>query len=241
MNSNFKNKDDLFFLIPDFLEGNITDSEILKKIELKIKSDDTFRQEINDIRTSISFLKKAEFPEPGPAYFNNLLPRINIRMESQQRDNGLLNIFRLSRIWKYAVTVIPVLLLLFIYKSYFIDNITQKISDSSATFINPENKIITDNSILLDSGFDGIPENEVTNIDKQSLTPDNNTIINERNASIRYENSVEKVELNSYNWLIEDEDINTFLDEESETDIELNILKSDEQEEFLLKLKTENL
>lgn len=82
-----KNKftsEELIHSLPDFAAGAEIAEELRKAIEARLTEDESFRKELEMIRSTFSFLDTAEFTQAPEHYFNNLPARINEKLGSEK-------------------------------------------------------------------------------------------------------------------------------------------------------------
>ena len=133
MNNN-TNNEDLIYSLPDYITGKLNDEGIKFRIEEEIRDNNGFRQEYELLRETYSSLKNLEFSEPPAHYFNNLIPRLNQRIENESKFS-FAHLFRLANLFKYAlpaVTVVCVILLI---------TFTNKSNKDENMFIQSDNTI----------------------------------------------------------------------------------------------------
>ncbi len=111
MNTKYTDED-LLMALPDFARGVKLDRELESMLKKKLDTDESFRNEYQDILKTFSFLSKAKFSEPPDHYFSNLSVRINEKIDSASKDSWW---ERLGLFWKILIPVLPVLIALMIF------------------------------------------------------------------------------------------------------------------------------
>ncbi len=130
--------------LPDYIKGNIKDTELKEEIEKELKVNDELNNEYLKLKLIFSKLENTEIFNAPDNYFNNFLPKLNERL-----DNRLF--IRLRKIifnWKFAISLAVIALVFILYKpiaNYFVkEEVIVKLSDS--TFIS-SNDLFLDTTI----------------------------------------------------------------------------------------------
>jgi len=231
------NNEELIYSLPDYIAGKINDKGIQNKIEEEIRNNDGFRQEYELLKETYSSLKNLEFSEPPAHYFNNLIPRLNQRIENENKFS-FAHLFRLANLFKYAlpaVTVVCVILLI---------TFTNKSNKDENMFIQSDNTITEimkgsiDSTAAVDTGTGDtvIEENDVNN------NTDYNTAQINKVQGIRktYNNTVETSpgSANIEDLLTESDDNDN--DDAFMYENEFTTLSKTEQSDIINKLAKEN-
>jgi hypothetical protein len=172
MNKNINNED-LIYSLPDYITGKLNDKGIKFRIEEEIRNNNGFRQEYELLKETYTSLKNLEFSEPPAHYFNNLIPRLNQRIENESKFS-FVHLFRLANLFKYAlpaVTVVCVILLI---------TFTNKSNKDENMFVQSDNTISEIMKGSIDSTMavnkeTGDSANEVN--DAVDNTADNTTLV----------------------------------------------------------------
>lgn len=137
-----KDIDILRYYIPDYIRGNIYDKEILLLLENEINKNINFRKEYEELRNTLDFINFNSNTGPDELYFNSILPRLNNKIDYlRSPKSSLINILvGIRNHWKYLLPVLPVILIIMIYRINFTnttklnvpkENITLSENDSS--------------------------------------------------------------------------------------------------------------
>lgn len=110
--NNDNNIEQLYTLLLDYIEGNLTDEQEIKKVEKYLKTDPDFRKTYNELLSSRQLLEKLEFKEPDEVYFASMLPKVRDRLEQQKHHRGPISLLRYWQVLIPALTVILVIVLL---------------------------------------------------------------------------------------------------------------------------------
>lgn len=114
--NNKLNIEELKFLIPDYITGQINDAD-KTVIEKALLESPELREFHNEMKGVFGFVDKVKFEEPSPQYWANMLPRIHERIEKQEAKS-LSSGFswgKISAFWKVLVPVAAVILIAVIY------------------------------------------------------------------------------------------------------------------------------
>lgn len=236
--------EDIKNLIPDYLNGMLSDEEKLF-VEKAIHESDELKSYVNSINNTFEFLNSVELNEPNPNYWNTILPNIHNKIEISETKKFSLS--QLSSLWKVLVPVAAVILLfVFYYINYFNQEnnnlpivIEDKISDSIKISSDSDNLANEDKSISDDikdsnlvnknSNISNIKRKYKLNFDNE-LKSYNNDIyegeVNTNNSSLEVKQSEAITELdynhisfiNTDNSFMFDEDIETELKEIDKSD-----------------------
>jgi len=236
-----KNKDklkDLLINLPDYIEGKIKDPDLIRKIEDEIKTNEGFRNEYEEIKSSFSFIKKVKLEEPPEHYFSTLLPKINERLEETSKHQEISIWEKIFSYWKFAIPVIPIVLIFIILKIDFFNlDETLKKDDTNNTIIKEKE----DNTIK-EENKDLAVANEDTNKDTET----NISQYQKSRTSYDYKYTETKDDydfLNSNNTSnIDDylEEVGDYYQDEDLLEEDYEELSIEEQNEIIIKLKEED-
>lgn len=121
------NKEDLAHSLPDYISNKIDDKDLIKEIESEIINNSEFKNEFDELKTTLSFLSTTTWESPQESYFNNLPVRINERITKESSLESFWE--KLSILWKILIPAIPVIILSII----LFNNFTNKASDITQT------------------------------------------------------------------------------------------------------------
>lgn len=237
-----KNKNKIEYLLinlPDYIDGKIKDTDLIREIENRIKTNADFRDEYEKIKNSFSFLKETKFEEPPAHYFSTLLPKINERLEATQKHEEISIWEKIFSYWKFAIPVVPIILVFIILKiDVFNPDETLKKDVQNETII--KEKI--DNNIIKEENKDIAELNEDNNKDAET------NILQYKKS--RTSNDYEYIETkNDYDFLnsnntnyIDDylEEVGDYYDDEYLSEEDYEELSIEEQNEIISKLKEED-
>ncbi len=129
-----RNKEELLHSLPDYAAGSITDEVLKQRIEDELKCNADFRDELELIKDTFTFLNEHSFSEPPAHYFTNLIPQIRSRIDSSSKPQRS-GIFRFAYFYKYALPALSVIVLILII------TISNKNSNDSSVFVKTEDTI----------------------------------------------------------------------------------------------------
>ncbi len=112
-------KEDLVYSLPDYISDKSMDKELSDLIRNEIENNAEFKNEFDELRSSMNFLKTAKLESPGDSYFNNLSVRINDRVNAVTNEN-IWN--RISIFWKILVPALTIILIAVFYYTNFKSN-----------------------------------------------------------------------------------------------------------------------
>ena len=206
-----KNLNNLSYLIPDYINGNIDDKEVLSVIENEININPEFKKIYENFRNTLNFIHSVNVSEPPDYYFNTILPRINNRIDARSKSGfSLISYLRNIRShWKYLIPALPVILILLIYRISFY-KITN-IADSSENYSNKN----TENGVIMNKDMN------------------DNSHVNESEDIVQRDNDQSNSEINTFNTLkskkVKNNEQNKF------NNIEENIIENSEETDFFSK------
>ncbi len=236
-----KNKDkqkELLINLPDYIEGKIKDLDLIRKIEDEMKTNEGFRNEYEEMKNSFSFIKKVKLEEPPEHYFSTLLPKINERIEATHKHEEISIWEKIFSYWKFAIPVIPIVLLIVILKiDFFNPDETLKKDDINNTIIKEK-----EDNVIKEENKDLAVVNEDTNKDTETKISQ----YQKSRTSYDYEYTETKDDydfLNSNNTSnIDDylEEVKDFYHDEDLLEEDYEELSIEEQNEIIIKLKEED-
>jgi hypothetical protein len=225
--------------LPDYINGKMEDEELKKAISSEISGNPGFKNEFDSLKSAFKSLNSFKFSEPPDYYFNNLLPRINgkINVESQSF------IFKKSftAIWKFALPVTAVILMFIGYKTFFSNNdIMNNVKNDSQIVLNNDfqNKIKNDDSInkieedLSSSKTENKDEDVFSNMTKSYFSRQN--VHGNNNLTNAEENNNPAIDISENT---PDDDVFFSNDDEPNIEQEFDKLNSDEQNKILSEIK----
>jgi hypothetical protein len=259
--NNKLNIEELKYLIPDYITGQISDAD-KAAVEEALKQSSELREFHNELKGTFEFVATVKFEEPSPQYFNNLLPRIHQRIE--EREAKKFSWDKVASFWKVLVPVAAIVVIALVY--YMVkQSDTQMTKDEQKKIENVKKDSSRDNnkqekqpeSQQKESNEKDVKQPDENNIVKEHdiRTPNN---VKERKAFRIEENNTAKDEtpvndnndqqlpVNEEMAAIETEDVSVFsngegagLDEELEND--LKKLDNKELDGLLKELQNSNL
>ena len=127
-------KEELLENLPDFIEGKIDDTDLKEAIFFEISNNNEFKEEYEKFSATIKNFSKFEFTKPPTNYFNNLLPRLNDKINVKKEKFVFSK--SISMLWKLAIPIAALVLFFFSYKTFFITNeyTNNAINDTHAVF-----------------------------------------------------------------------------------------------------------
>jgi hypothetical protein len=158
MKNNKINFEEIKYLVPDYITGNLDANEKLI-VENAIKESEEVNAFYKETKATFEFARSVKFKEPSQQYWNNLLPRIHQRMESEKERKAARN--PLSILWKILVPVAAVIIIFIIYQ---LATSPEKQIVKNNTFIE-EKKEIKDNNTEKQQNEN---QNQKQSIDKQT-------------------------------------------------------------------------
>lgn len=225
--------------LPDYIEGNIEDSDLKEKINSELYKNIYFRQEYEFLLQTLNLMKDSRYLEPPSGYFNSLLPKIVKKLNSEKEYRHKKYFFLSYRYLKYLLPVIPVILIFLIYRNFFTNfNNETKIFDTLKT--NQENINITkeQNHITSADTISNIAKDDYKSSDKESsIEPLRKNKIHKGSEvanKIEEPNQAEEY-LIQQGFALEESDDNDF-------DYEINIenIDTETQNDLLKKLESTN-
>lgn len=172
--------EELLYSLPDYINGQLKDHKLIVKIENEIANNPDFEIEYENLKNTFSFLEKTNFEEPSEAYFNNLLPNINAKLDEKKQKKSFNILDYLAPSLKYVLPVICVMFVVYIYtKNSSIEQVAT-IDQPETTIVNEttsDNPNITNNDVnstgVNENGSIGQIENENTVVMTETITDEN--------------------------------------------------------------------
>lgn len=229
--------DELLYSLPDYITGELHDENIRKKIEAKLLTDSSFREEYDSLTTTMNFIQETEFEPPSEVYFANLQANILSKVHKENSAEKQSVFAKLIGYWKVAVPALTVCIVLFVYSQNM--NTTQlplkENKEQLSLNDKPGNK-----------PQDTTPKDEV--ITKDNSEPLKTGTLTETTESPKYK----KLDSDSYNENISAEDNSSYSDEadgsllfsredDTQAQDEYDNLSTDDQLDILQNLKDKKL
>lgn len=205
-------------LIPDYINGNIQDKNLIKEIEKELEHNKELSEEYAKIKDIFAKIRDTEAFSPPENYFNNILPRINSKLEKQHFSKFKKFIFN----WKLAISFGLIILVILLYKpiaNYFEGEVTVKQIPKDSNFI-AKSEYITDSTANTKINTNIEVNENKTNISVQK------TFIKQINLN---ENGNETVIIENFN----EEEINEEFQDYFDFESEFENLPKDEQQKIL--------
>src|SRR5205807_5724471 len=105
--------EEIKYLVPDYITGKLDANEKLI-VENAIRESEEVKSFYIEMKAALDFAASVKFDEPSQQYWNNLLPRIHQRMESEKDRKAARN--PLSILWKIFVPVAAIIIIFIIYQ-----------------------------------------------------------------------------------------------------------------------------
>jgi anti-sigma-K factor RskA len=219
MNTNYKKSDKLIFSLPDYVTGNLTETDIREQIEERLKNDKSFYAEYLKIKETFEYIKDAEIDAAPENYFSSLLPRIHERIEVNSTRKSILRYIIGS--WKIAVPALTVILLILIFnKSDKVENINGVPGiNHQAEIMSADSNVKEKTEVITNTGVEKTEINETARIPVKQKSV--NTV-NTENVDILNEQIFSETE-SEEEYYYEDEFLNM---NESEQNELINNLKN---------------
>lgn len=257
MNNKF-NIEELKYLIPDYITGQISDAD-KAVIEKALAESEELREFHNEMKGVFGFVEKVKFREPSPQYWANLLPRIHERIEQQESKtiSAGFSWDKISALWKILVPVAAVILIAVIYYAVKPSETQLTKDDKKIENLNKDtNSEVKEKSN--DKKQEDIQNNtNPENIVKEQPEPKQDNYVKERKQPVQHEENTSKddtpkkeeekqIPVKEEVASIEIEELSVFgtgeaagFDEEIEND--LKNLNNNEQDMLLKELENSNL
>jgi hypothetical protein len=108
----YTNIEELKNLIPDYITGQISDSDKLM-LENAMSESAELKELYNEMTGTLAFVNNIKFSEPSPQYFSTLLPRIHERI--QQQEENKFSWANIPAVWKMLVPIAAVVVIAVVY------------------------------------------------------------------------------------------------------------------------------
>lgn len=110
--NNKLNTEDVKFMIPDYISGQLNDTE-KAMVEEAIKESAEVRGFYDEMKYTFDFVSTIGFEEPAPGYWNSLLPRIHDKIDS--RESKGFSWDKIASMWKVLVPIAAIILIALVY------------------------------------------------------------------------------------------------------------------------------
>jgi len=108
------NIEELKLLIPDYITGDISDAD-KQTIQSALSNSAELALFHREMKNVLEFVGEVKPEEPGPAYWNSLIPRIHDRIEEQGQSKFSWG--NITSLWKILVPVTAIVLIAVLYYS----------------------------------------------------------------------------------------------------------------------------
>lgn len=256
------NIEEIMMLLPDYITGNISNSD-KNLVQNALKDSDELNALYNQMKGALNFAQSVKHSEPAPQYWNSLLPRIHNRIE-EKKENGF-SWEKLSALWKVVLPVAAIILIAIIY--YIIKPSDIQLTDDKKSDEKKIEKIQNDSAELYKKTINNEKEelaqddkktNKIGNKENKQFKQQNNKMVKKylpkNNENILKEDKsvqdeeIQSPDITNNDQLADDIDLESEsifngesagLDEDTEN--ELSKLNNKEQYELLNELKEVNL
>lgn len=109
------NFNELLYSLPDYITGELNDDDIKEKIEARLLTDSSFREEYDSLKSTMNFLTQSELESPSEVYFANLQANILSRVHAKKEKRVESLLVKLAGYWKVFVPALTVCVVLVIY------------------------------------------------------------------------------------------------------------------------------
>ena len=227
MNTHHKNED-LLYSLPDYITGKLVDEDLKFRIENEINLNTDFKQEYEMMKETYSSIKDLQFSEPPAHYFNNLVPRLNQRIESVSKFS-FSHLFRLANLFKYALPAVSVIVLIVIFtfpnksnknENMFkqTDNTITEIMKANTDTLQTDNETVENTSAEENIVVENIQENETTPIKKEKNRTEKTIKVTNLN-NVNIEDMIAETEtIEKYDDYVYENDFNS-LSQKDQTDL----------------------
>ncbi|MBE2226341.1 MAG: zf-HC2 domain-containing protein [Ignavibacteria bacterium] len=201
MNSKL-NIEEIQLLIPDYISGELSDSE-RSLVESALSESAELNEFYIEMKETLNFVSSVKFTEPAPQYWNTLLPRIHEKIENRQSKGFSWD--NVTALWKVLVPVAAVILIALVYF----------LVKPSATQLTEEKKI---EKITNDTSGDNNNVKEDKQEENQEDRKDEKSIVNEQkkesvnDAAENRSYIIKKYWVRYYDEIVKDETANNVTD-----------------------------
>jgi len=113
MDNNSINSEELLYSLPDYIKGKIDNKELISAIENKLLTDKDFKNQYENILSTVSFMNESKLPEPPEHYFTNFVPILNQRIDGLNRKPK--SFYSIPSLLKYAIPILTIFLIAIIF------------------------------------------------------------------------------------------------------------------------------
>lgn len=106
------NIEELKYLIPDYITGDISESE-KAMVETALKESAELCEFYNEMKETFTFVGSVKQEEPSPQYWGSILPRVHERIDADAEKKFSWD--KIAAIWKVLVPIAAIVLIAVIY------------------------------------------------------------------------------------------------------------------------------
>lgn len=188
--SNNLNIEELKYLIPDYITGDINEADKLA-VEDGLRQSEELRAFHAELSETFTFVSSIKQEEPAPQYWANLLPRIHERMEAEESKK--FSWANISAVWKVLVPVAAIVMIALVY--YLVQpSDTQITKDDKKTEQKDTNKPKQEKQDPNEQNKQQPETNE-----QKVIQPDENNIVKEVQPNVRERHAVNPTNDNGNN------------------------------------------
>lgn len=232
------NFDELMYSLPDYITGELNDEDTKQKIEAKLLTDSSFREEYDSLKATMNFLTETELESPSEVYFANLQASILSKVHAKKEKSTDSLLVRLAGYWKVFVPALTVCVVIVIYSA----------SINKPTLSVMEEKIqipsIVDNGNKKTSPItiDTVVPTE-TPVQESTETSDGSNMILKKNKKAEVNSPEEKISADENTGFNYDSEGSTIFgkDDDTQTQDEYENLSPDDQLDILNSLKEKKI
>ena len=174
------NIDELKFLVPDYVTGDISDSDKLT-LEKAMNESQELAEFYLQVKDTFSFVSTVKTEEPQPHYWSSLLPRIHQKIEEKNSKPAVLD--NIISYWKVIVPVAAIILFAVIYYSVkptdsgIVKDVKNPVISNDSNNNKSDNDIKINNDKITEESNSSEDNNSIDNkaSDKQVKNNANNT------------------------------------------------------------------
>lgn len=215
--------EELLYSLPDYINGQLNDKKLIAEIENEISNNPDFKVEYENLKSTFLFLEKTNFEEPSEAYFNNLLPNIHAKLDTQKEKRSFNILNYLSPALKYVLPVICIMFVVYIYTNNPTVEQVATINQPETTIVNETTSTApAENSNNVSAGSD-LSDTELLNEAQNDNSSGTTEIITDENL-----NQIESEFIATDNSISADDNI---------YEIQYEDLSSEDEDEILNSLK----
>jgi hypothetical protein len=241
-----KNIEELKNLIPDYITGQISQSDKLM-LEDAMSESAELKELYNEMIGTLAFVNNVKFSEPSPQYFSTLLPRIHDRI--QQQEESKFSWVNIPAVWKMLVPIAAVVLIAVVY--YLVKPSGVQITKDDKKIENIKKDSNNNNQNNNDNKNSQLPQDTKENIVKENEKQENKTEHKKhykQDNIVRHETPIDTNHTDSEDlkedYTTVDDDSSPFSNGEGagfEYENELDDLTDTEQNNLLKQLEKSNL